>query len=316
MFHRLVMTTCMTSLLLVSIPVAVAIETVKLSPQIRAEPLTEVIPTVAINTIKPFLTQPLVTDTEQLQHAAYVVGFPDEHLIAGSNDEIYVRKIIANAPTTFQIVRSGEALRDSDTGEILGYEAQFVADAVLTHSGDPAKLRIVHAAREVAIGDRVLPSDVEEKPLTDFERHPAPAGTNGRILSVFNGVSQIGQFDVVVLNRGKRDHLALGHVFDAFIGGDSERDQVRDGSSDTNWRGESPATTEFWYGHDMERYGWQENEWPLHQRFERKNTQFIRPLERAATLMVFRTFERVSFALVLNAERAFRVGAQIAPAAP
>jgi hypothetical protein len=316
MLYRLVITACMTSLLLVSIPVAIAIETVKLRPQVRATPLAEVIPTVAINAILPFLTQPLVTDTEQLQRAAYVVGFPDEHLIAGSNDQIYVRKILANAPTAFQIVRPGAALRDPDTGEILGYEAQFVANAVLEHSGDPARVRIIQAAREVAIGDRVLPTSAAEKPLTDFERHPAPAGTSGRIISVFNGVSQIGQFDVVILNRGSREHIALGHVFDAFLGGDSERDQIRDGSSDANWRDESPAKTEFWYGHDMEQRGWQENEWPLHQRFERKNTQFIRPLERAATLMVFRTFERVSFALVLDAQRAFQVGAQIAPAAP
>lgn len=315
MFHRLLITACVTSLLLVSVPAAVAIETVKLSPQVRATPLQPVIPTVAMNAIAPFLTQPLVTDTEQLQRAAYVVGFPDEHLIAGSNDAIYVRKIIANAPTAFQIVRPGAALRDPDTGEILGYEAQFVADAVLEHPGDPARVRIVHAAREVAIGDRVLPTRAE-KPLTDFERHPAPAGTTGRIISVVNGVSQIGQFDVVILNRGSRDQLVLGHVFDAFIGGGSERDQVKDGSSDANWRDEHPATTQFWYGRDMEHRGWQENEWPLHSRFERKNTQFIRPLERAATLMVFRTFERVSFALVLDAERAFQIGAQIAPAAP
>lgn len=302
-----------TLVLTVTAPTA-AIDTVKLSPQVRITPLTETISTVGINAIAPFLTKPLITDTDTLQHAAYVVGFPDEHLAVGIHDAVYVRQLTAGKALNFHILRPGAALRDPDSGEILGYEAQEIANAVLERNGDPAKLHILHAEREVAIGDRVLPAP-DAKPLADFYRTPAPAHTKGRILSVLNGVTQIGQFDVVVINRGSRERIIPGHIFEAFIGGDSAHDQVRDGSTDTDWRSESPATTEFWYGRDMTRQGWNDDQFPLHAVFERDHTEFTRPLEHAATLMVFRTFKRVSFALVLDAERAFQVGAHIAPAA-
>lgn len=163
----------------------------------------------------------------------------------------------------------------------------------------------------------MIPANVE-KPLENFYPRPAPPGTKGRILSVLNGVSQIGQFDVVVLNRGTRDRIEPGHVFEAFVGGTKQRDQVRGGNIVSNWRGESPLSTEFWYGRDFENKGWRRDEpspnepLPLHADF-RKNAQFIRPFERAGILMVFRTFDRVSFALVLNAQRAFAVGDQVAP---
>jgi LysM repeat protein len=289
---------------------------VRLSPQVRASPLKDAVPTIGIASIAPFLTQPYVADTDQIERAAYVVGFPDEHLVAGLNDSVYVRRIDSNAQTNFQILRPGDALRDPETNEILGYEALFVATAKLERVGDPAKLRVVRAEREVAIGDRVIPANTE-RPLENFQPRPAPRGTKGRILSVLNGVSQIGQFDVVVINRGTRDRIELGHVFAAFIGGSRERDQVRDGSVVSNWRGESPLSTEFWYGRNVEKKGWREDDsFPLHADFRRKNTQYVKPFERAGTLMVFRTFELVSFALVLDAQRAFTIGDQVAPPAP
>lgn len=291
---------------------------VRLSPQVRASSLKEAVPTIRIASIAPFLTQPYVADSDQIERASYVVGFPDEHLVAGLHDSIYVRRIRSNQQTNFQILRPGDELRDPDTNEILGYEALFVANAALERVGDPAKLQIVRSEREVSIGDRVIPASVE-KPLENFYPRPAPAGIRGSILSVLNGVSQIGQFDVVVLNRGTRDRIEPGHVFEAFVGGNKQRDQVRGGSIVSNWRGESPLSTEFWYGREFENKGWRRDEpspnepLPLHADFRRKNTQFVTPFERAGVLMVFRTFERVSFALVLNAQRAFTVGDQVAP---
>lgn len=289
---------------------------VRLSPQVRETPLKHPVPTIGVATIEPFLTRPYVTDSDQLERAAYVVGFPDEHIVAGLHDSVYVRQIDPGQQTDFQILRPGNPLRDPTTNELLGYEALFVATAALERVGDPAKLQVMRSEREVAIGDRVIPAG-SEKPLENFYPRPAPPGTKGYILSVLNGVSQIGQFDVVVLNRGTRDRLEAGHVFEAFVGGTQRRDQVRSGSALSDWRGESPLSTEFWYGHDYEKKGWIEDDpFPFAADFHQKNTQYVRPFERAGILMVFRTFERVSFAIVLNAQRAFRVGDQIAPPPP
>ena len=73
---------------------------------------------------------------------------------------------------------------------------------------------------------------------------------------VLNGVSEIGQYDVVALNRGTRDGIQPGHVLEVYAGGTKHRDEVRQGEVDWNWRGESPLTSEFWYGNDHEVAGW------------------------------------------------------------
>nr|WP_200375059.1 LysM domain-containing protein [Thiocystis violacea] len=291
---------------------------VKLSPQVRSSSLTEAIPTIRISTIAPFLTQPYVADADDIKRASYVVGFPDEHIVAGVNDSIYVRKIRSSATANFQVLRPGDALHDPDTNELLGYEAAFVANAALERLGDPAKLKVTRMEREVSIGDRVIPADAE-KPLENFFPRPAPAGSRGRIISVMNGVSQIGQFDVVILNRGTRDRIELGHVFEIFIGGEKERDQVRAGIANNDWLMESPFSSEFWLGRDYDRKGWRRDEpdpnssFPIHADYRRDKAEYVKPFERSGTLMVFRVFDRVSFGLILDTSRALKVGDWIAP---
>jgi hypothetical protein len=149
-------------------------------------------------------------------------------------------------------------------------KSTFVANATLERTGDPAKLRVTRMEREVAIGDRVIPADAE-RPLADFQPRPAPEGTRGRILSVMNGVSQIGQYDVVIIDRGARDrHIKPGHVLEVFVGGEKERDQVRAGIADTDWLMESPFSSDFWLGRDYDFKGWRADEpsrdasFPLH----------------------------------------------------
>lgn len=286
---------------------------VRLSPQVRASSLKDAVPVVSIASIGPFLSQPYVAESDDIKRAAYVVGFPDEHVVAGVNDSIYVRRILTAADRSFQILRPGDELRDPDSNDLLGYQAEFVANAALERTGDPAKLKIVRVEREVSVGDRVLPVSVE-KPLENFYPRPAPVGARGRILSVMSGVSQIGQYDVIVINRGTRDRIEPGHVFETYAGGNKERDQVREGAVAWDWKNESPFSSEFWLGRDYERKGWRRDEptanepLPPHVDYRRLNSTYIRPFERSGVLMVFRTFERVSFAIVMETNRALNVG--------
>lgn len=291
---------------------------VRLSPQMRAEAIEAPVPTIRIGPIAPFLSQPHVTESDTLKQASYVVGFPDEHLVAGTHDAIYVRKIRTSEVSQFQVLRPGDALRDPDSGDLLGYEAAFVANAVLERTGDPAKLRVTRMEREVAVGDRVIPADAD-RPLTDFQPRPAPPETRGRILSVMNGLAQIGRYDVVIINRGARDRIEPGHVFEVFSGGDKERDQVRSGLANTDWLMESPFSSAFWLGRDFEFKGWRTDEpsrdasLPLHPEYRRNKAEYVKPFERAGVLMVFLVFDRVSFGLILEATRTLRVGDWIAP---
>jgi len=284
---------------------------VKLSPRVRVEALEAPVPTIPLNVINPFLSQPYVAQTDAIDSAPYIVGFPDEHVAAGKGDSVYARGIGESGQVNYQIVRPGEPYEDPDTGEVLGYEAAFVADGQVERGGDPAKLKLIRSEKEVLVGDRLVPAKANEV-LSNYYPVPAPAGMKARIISVLDGVSQIGQYNIVVLNLGAHDGIREGYVFQGYSGGDERKDEVRANTFNWNWRAESPFTEDFWYGPNRQQ-GWVENApdpndpLPVHADVRPPDSRYIAPYEEAGTLMVFRVFDRVSFALVMRATRPMHV---------
>lgn len=298
---------------------------VRLSPRVRESMLKEVIPTIPIVKIGPFLTRSYVAAYDLLERAPYVVGFPDRHLVAGIGDQVYVRRIDSAEPGRFQVLRPGEALRSLKTNETLGYLATFVASVALERTGDPATLRVLSAEREVAIGDRVLPASPDES-LRNFILRPAPAGVRAQILAVLNGVTQVGQFDVVIIDAGTRERVEPGHLFEVFQGGTQESDRIRKGDYDWNGRGEPPRSvgsesvgSGSGLGEDVGSRSWgfgdSDDNAPIPPtvQIRPQRPNFIQPFERSGLLMVFRTFEKVSFGIILNAQRAMHVLDRLAP---
>jgi hypothetical protein len=286
--------------------------TVKLSPRVRVTDLDREIPTIPVNAVAPFLSRPVVTEAREIDQAPYVVGFPEGQLLGGISDTLYVRSILSAADDRWEVLRPGQAYRDPDTNEVLGYEASSVATARLDRLGDPATLVVTRSYKEVEVGDRVRPAR-DEVPVRSFFPVAAPENLRGKIVSVLGGVSQIGQYDTVVLNRGARDGVVVGHVFEAYRGGELRRDPVRSRRTDWNWRNESPADTSFWFG-DWELDGWVRDRpdpnapLPLHRRATQGWDKYIVPDSRSGTVMVFRVFDKVSFALVMYANKPMHVG--------
>lgn len=285
--------------------------TVRLSPRVRVSQLQAPVPTVPIGSIRPFLSRPYVLDRAEIDALPYVVSFLDKRVLGGLGDRMYVRSILGGADDRYHVVRPGGPYRDPDSGNILGYKALYIADAILERRGDPASLRIDSMALETEIGDRVLPATADE-PLQTFYPRPGPSGRRGRIISVLNGVSQIGLHNVVVLNLGSDQGIEKGHVFNIYNGGDQVQDRVASGASKWDWKHMKFWSQEFWYG-DYRTDGWLEDEpnpnepFPLHMEAHPLSEDYLLPYERAGTLMVFRTFDRVSFALVMQATRAMNV---------
>ena len=244
--------------------------TYKLSPQARSERLDKAIPTIPVDAIQQFLSQPLVVDEETLDSAAYVVSSADEHLIVGAGDRAYVRGIDSDQGARYQIFRPGDAYVDPDTGEVLGYEALYLGDGSAERFGDPATVRLTRTTREINIGDRVLPMTHEDV-YPYFTPHAPDSDLEGEIIAVVDGVSQIGQYQIVVINRGTREGVDVGTVFAVSQAGALITDQV---------------STE-------------------------RNAKVRLPDERAGLMMVFRTFEKVSFGLIMKATSALHVGDRI-----
>jgi hypothetical protein len=243
---------------------------VKLSPKIRSTAISKAIPAIPIDAIQQFLTRPYVTTEKELSEAPYIVQFADEHIIGGPRFRAYVRSIKGKTSKKFDIVRPGNPYRDATTGEVLGHEALFIASAILQRTGDPATVLLESSELEALKGDRLLPA-VESKPLSTFFPRPPTRKIHGSIISVLNGVNEIGQYHVVVIDRGQADGVEVGTVLAIDQKGELIRDTVTEKSTDT--------------------------------------VQL--PDERAGTLMVFRTFPRVSFALVMYATKAIHVNDRV-----
>lgn len=234
----------------------------RLSPHIRSSPLEAAVPTIPTKAIRPFLSRPQVVDASTLGKAPYVVALADEHIVGGAGNRIYARSIEPGASLAHTVFRIGKPYRDAGTGEILGHEAIYVGDAQLEQAGDPATLLLTQTAEETRIGDRLLPFEPEPIRI-HFQPHAPKTLIRGHIISVLGGVSQIGQYSVVALDKGTVDGLETGHVLQIWQKVPKVRDIV--GS----------------------RYG----------------EAVALPEQKAGLLMVFRPFERVSYALVMQATR-------------
>jgi hypothetical protein len=238
-----------------------------LVPRIRESAIEQAIPMIPSDAIAQFLSSPKVMSAEEIAQAPYVLDFADEHLIAGSGDRVYVRGIGNPERLGYTVYRQGKPYVSPESQEILGYEAQYIADALIESTGDPATLRITKVENEVRRGDRLTPSTAGEMALNYFPRPPEQI-IKGNIIRVMGGVTQIGAHDIVVIDKGTVDGLAVGHTLDIFKKGRVVIDTIQ--SSEDSVKVQLPD-------------------------------------ERAGVLMVFRPFERVSYALVMKASSAIRV---------
>ncbi len=214
---------------------------IKLSPTGRVEELHTAIPTIPADAIRQFLKRPSILTKAELDKAPYILANDGGHLITGSDEKVYVRGLEDTVITRFNVVHEGDAYRDIDD-EILGYEALSVADAKLVKRGDPSTLYLKSASREILIGDKVLPArdDADIDPY--FTPEIPDIEINGRIIAVLDGVSRIGQYHTVVLNKGRRDHIKVGHILASYQAGESIEDTIGEGHDDVTLPNEQSGT--------------------------------------------------------------------------
>ena len=205
---------------------------------------------------------------------------------------------------------------DPGSGEVLGYEAIHIADAVLVRSGDPATMVISRSTREVLKGDRLL-GVTEDTINSHFYPKSPDTAVEGQIISVVEGVTQIGQGQVVVLNLGTSDGVAVGDVVAVYQAGDLIQDPLQI---------EQARVRDSYVELDPERQGGVDGlsmaadrtvrdiQGLILETYEKYAHPGIKPHryvtlpeERAGLLMVFQPYDRISYALVVDAVRAIHV---------
>ncbi len=203
-------------------------QTVKLSPHMRTSPIEQAIPTIPVDAISQFLMHPRVLSSEDIDNAGYVLADEEDRVITGASDTIYARALPDKHATNYDIYRIGDAYRDPETHDLLGYEALRVATAKVVQPGDPSTLLITTSNRETLVGDRLLPAQAQT--IEQYFQPHAPAHkVTGRIIAVLDGVSRIGQYQTVVLNLGTDKGMAQGDVLAVYQRGETVQDTVEGG---------------------------------------------------------------------------------------
>lgn len=288
-------------------------ETVRIAPRIRVQMLGGGPPRVPPpHLIEPFLAEVLVVDGDSFERAPRIVALAGSgRALAAQGDRAYVRgpagaplRQGVGLPSDFRVFRAATPLQDPASGEILGYEGQYLGQARLVHgeseadervaarrapvempaAGDhdaeraapapvaprrlpvPATVDITRSKQELRAGDRLLPES--PRAARGYEPRTPDAPLAARVVRVHGGsLRYAGQNQVVVINQGGRDGVEAGHLLRLLSTG-AQRIDPTDGA----------------------------------------RTRIQLPDERNGVAMVFRTFERVSYALVMEVRHPVQVG--------
>src|SRR5512138_2317579 len=248
--------------------------TKRLSPQVRREPLSQAITAIPYDIVASFMGRPTLLDKDQVRSAPYIVAMRDGHIIGGTGNEVYARGIgDAAADERFSIIHVEEPIRDPENNDLLGYTGIYVGAGPVVTEGDPAKLTLTESAREALQGDKLFPESVDVN--LDFVPHAPEAAIDATIIAV-QSHRVTGQYQVVALNRGARHGLEPGHILAVSQRGAAVRDRYAKGGLGAGALG--------------------------------RGKKVELPNERVGVVMVFKAFDRMSYALVMETSREIRHG--------
>jgi hypothetical protein len=248
-------------------------DTVKLSPQVRGESLAaEAIPPIPAQAIEPFLSQPLLIEEGGLDKAPRIIATEENRVNLGPGGIAYASGMSNAADASlWQVYRPGRPLVDPDSNRTLGIEAVFLGTARMIRAGEPATVQVVSSKQEIAAGDRLIFASAPT--INPYMPHAPAKSIKGRIIGLYNNfaTSVGGRDSIISINRGARDGLEAGHVLAAY-----RNVVVVD----------------------------QQN--PLRSRDSAPTIKL--PDERYGLVFIFRTFDAVSYALIMESSRPIQPG--------
>ena len=190
---------------------------------------------------------------------------------------VYINKIEEGDGINWFVYRPGGELVDPDSREILGTEAVYLGDATITKYGEPASADVIRAKEEIFAKDRLVQS--YDEVVTSFVPHAPETNILGRVLDIYGGVAEAGPESIISINRGSKDGIEIGHVLAINRYGPVIKDPEYVASKDGGVASKSTSSGILPAG------------------------MIKLPDERVGLLMVFRVFERVSYALVMQASQ-------------
>ena len=255
----------------------------RVSPRVRAEALdAQAIPSIPPGDIEPYLTKPVITQVPGLLDAPEIVeGRNRDRITRGEGDRVYVVGLDPKLGDRWHIYRPGKALV-APNGEVLGYENRYVGAVRVDRFSDVSTVQITDSTEEIFIGDRLLP--IPRETLVNYVPHAPEADVRGSIIASYRNASEMGRGNIVTIDLGRQQGAEVGHVMAIY----KTVPAINDPRPNTGT--------------------------PFMLRFLEQTTTFLPqkqlqvPDERVGLMFVFRVFDRVSYAVLLNTTDPIEVG--------
>ena len=295
-----------------------------IEPHARITDTGEAVPPIPLSALKQWLKNARIVGEDDYKYAPHVVGIEENQLRGTTGQLVYIRGLNAQPGTRLALVRPygryydmppvddgrpQEVYRQGDganrphdkpdwrdgrpamlwrhgpmehslAGNVrfLGYEMLDFGVVEVTRSADVSSALITYSDFEVRPGDFVLP--LEEQPYdSEYLPHASKAVPEDmRVIAFTDALNAVGPRQVVALSRGSEDGIDNGTTFAIYHPGEQVVDQTDypDGSAK--------------------------------KFFHPRDSKVTLPPEFIGHVMVFRTFQRVSYGLVMDGVKPVHVG--------
>jgi hypothetical protein len=188
------------------------LKVVKVNPRVRNRPIDATIPSIPIESIRHMLERPLIIDEDTLNDSAYVLSSLDNHLINSVNDKLYVRKL----DTTQGIGRYHIYRPNRPLFDPITNE--LLGYEAIYVGESRLLLRGDPASVRVTNSEREILRNDRVMPMdnSSFERDffPKPPSTDvsGKIIALVDSISKSGAFQTIAINLGNRDGVESGNI--------------------------------------------------------------------------------------------------------
>ena len=190
----------------------------RLQPQIQVYQRSG-IPTLPLEHIQQFLQFPMLVEVRDFELRPYIVdiGTRTYIRIGAVRDRVYVRGDVDPDIDDYTVFTLKAEHEDPDQpGVAAVYEVYYAGELRIIEHGDPAIAIVTHSEREFSIGDRLYPT-AEVNNLDDADPQmiphaPARDDITGRILSIADGRLQVAEYQVLLLDIGEEDGVDAGTV--------------------------------------------------------------------------------------------------------
>lgn len=288
-----------------------------IGPHVRATNYDDAIPPIPLSALKQWLKNTRIVDEDTFKHAPHVVGIEENQLRGTPGQLVYIRGLNVQPgqrlalvrpsgryydmppenkekDTTREVFRQEKDARDGRPGllwrhgpneftlsgnvRFLGYEMIDFGTVEVTRSGDVSSALVTYSDFEVRAGDYVLP--IEDKPYDDqyVPHSPSKVPDNMRVIAFSDALDAAGPLQVVALSRGQDDGIENGQTFSIYHPGEDVVDRTDYTDSSAH---------KFFHPHDA---------------------SVTLPSEFTGHVMIFRTFQRVSYGLVMDTVKPVHLG--------